>query len=156
MKSLISIIFLLFLANPALFSQGANASTLKHFNHSKNLALEGYDAVSYFNGNKPTKGKSTIKTTSDGLTYYFSSEKNKAEFNQNPSKYKPQYGGWCAYAMGEKGEKVEINPETFKIIDGKLYLFYNAFFNNTLTEWNKNEATLKTKADKNWKSFLKS
>ncbi len=154
MKSLISIIFLLFLTNTAIVSQNTNASTLKHFNHSKNLALEGYDAVSYFNGSKPTKGKSTIKTTSDGLTYYFSSEKNKAEFTQNTSKYKPQYGGWCAYAMGEKGEKVEVNPETFKIVDGKLYLFYNAFFNNTLTDWNKNEAALKTKADKNWKSFL--
>jgi YHS domain-containing protein len=155
MKSLISIIFLLFLANTAIVSQNTNASTLKHFNHSKNLALEGYDAVSYFNSSKPSKGKSTIKTTSDGLTYYFSTEKNKAEFTQNPSKYKPQYGGWCAYAMGEKGEKVEVNPETFKIVEGKLYLFYNAFFNNTQIDWNKTENALKTKADKNWKSIFK-
>ena len=59
--------------------------------------------------------------------YYFSSEKNKAEFSQNPSKYKPQYGGWCAYAMGSNGEKVEVNPETFKLIDGKLYLFTMLF-----------------------------
>ena len=57
--------------------------------------------------------------------------------------------------MGANGEKVEVNPETFKIINGKLYLFYNAFFNNTLTDWNKNEAALKAKADKNWKSIFK-
>jgi hypothetical protein len=44
------------------------------------------------------------------------------------SSYAPQYGGWCAFAMGNSGEKVTVNPETFKIIDSKLYLFYNAFF----------------------------
>jgi hypothetical protein len=57
--------------------------------------------------------------------------------------------------MGAKGEKVEIDPETFKIIDGKLYLFYNAYFNNTLTSWNKDEKNLKAKADKNWLSIYK-
>jgi hypothetical protein len=57
--------------------------------------------------------------------------------------------------MGSAGEKVEINPETFKIIDGKLYLFYNAYFNNTLKSWNKAEASLKAKADANWKKFIK-
>ena len=73
-------------------------------------------------------------------------------FLKNPSKYEPQYGGWCAYAMGSAGEKVEINPETFKIIDGKLYLFYNAYFNNTLKSWNKEETKLKSQADTNWKN----
>ena len=51
--------------------------------------------------------------------------------------------------------KVEINPETFKIIDGKLYLFYNAYFNNTLKIWNKEEMSLKVKADNNWKKIYK-
>jgi hypothetical protein len=55
--------------------------------------------------------------------------------------------------MGATGETVEVDPETFKIIDGKLYLFYNKFFNNTLETWNKNEAALKIKADSNWKSL---
>lgn len=51
-------------------------------------------------------------------------------------------------------EKVEIDPETFKLIDGKLYLFYNAYFNNTLKSWNKDEVNLKKKADANWKKFI--
>ena len=46
-----------------------------------------------------------------------------------------------------------INPETFKILDGKLYLFYNAYFNNTLKSWNKNETNLKKKADAYWKKI---
>jgi len=55
--------------------------------------------------------------------------------------------------MGSSGDKVEINPETFKILDGKLYLFYNAYFNNTLKSWNKDEVNLKKKAESNWKKF---
>lgn len=53
------------------------------------------------------------------MIYKFSSNENKDTFVKNPSKYEPQYGGWCAYAMGSAGEKVEINPETFKIIDAE-------------------------------------
>jgi len=45
---------------------------------------------------------------------------------------------------------VDVDPKTFKILDGKLYLFYNRFFNNTLPEWNKNEVNLKSQADNNW------
>lgn len=74
--------------------------------------------------------------------YYFISKANKDEFLKNAAKYEPQYGGWCAYAMGANGEKVEIDPETFKIVDGKLYLFYHSFTNNTLNTWNKDEAGL--------------
>ena len=86
--------------------------------------------------------------------YYFSSEVNKNTFLQNPIKYEPQYGGWCAFAMGDYGKKVEINPETYKIVNGKLYLFYNSYLNNTLKSWNKDEINLKKKADNNWSKIL--
>jgi hypothetical protein len=79
---------------------------------------------------------------------------NRDAFIKNPAAYEPQYGGWCAYAMGASGEKVEIDPETFKVADNKLYLFYNAYFNNTLPKWNKDEKNLKSKADQNWKAIL--
>jgi hypothetical protein len=54
-----------------------------------------------------------------------------------------------------RGEKVSVDPKTFKIIDGKLYLFYNKFFNNTLIDWNKDEMKLKKKADGNWGRMFK-
>jgi len=57
--------------------------------------------------------------------------------------------------MGESGEKVEVDPETHKIAEGKLYLFYNSFFNNTLPKWNKDEKNLKAKAERNWSKFYK-
>jgi hypothetical protein len=55
--------------------------------------------------------------------------------------------------MGYSGEKVEIDPGTFKILNGKLYLFYHSWTNNTLNKWNKDEVNFKSKADKNWSSI---
>jgi len=117
------------------------------------VAIDGYDPVAYFQQAKAVEGKKEYAAIVDGATYLFSSAQNAATFKADPAKYQPRYGGWCAYAMGASGEKVEIDPETFKIVDGKLYLFYNRFFNNTLKSWNKDEANLKQKADANWKKF---
>ena len=66
----------------------------------------------------------------------------------------PKYGGYCAYAIGVKGIKVDIDPKTFEIIDGELYLFYNSWGNNTLETWlNGPTEDLKAKADKNWEKL---
>ena len=135
---------------PILAQSGTE--TTGEYNLEKGLAIQGYDPVAYF-GNKALKGDKKFSATHQGATYSFSSEQNRKAFLQNPSKYEPQYGGWCAYAMGATGEKVEIDPKTFKIVDGKLYLFYNAYFNNTLVLWNKDEANLKKKADAQWKKI---
>jgi YHS domain-containing protein len=131
-------------------AQDANTRK-KEFNLDHDVAISGYDPVAYFTENKAVKGKAELAVYHQGVLYYFSSPGHKEEFRKNPSRYEPQYGGWCAYAMGAKNEKVSINPQTFKIIDGKLYLFYNKNSNNTLTTWNKNEVSLKSKADANWK-----
>jgi YHS domain-containing protein len=129
---------------------------IKQFNLGGNhLAINGYDPVAYFIEGKAKEGDKSVKADYKGVTYYFASDKNKNLFTANPAKYEPEYGGWCAYAMGAKGEKVEVDPETFKIVDGKLYLFYNRFLNNTLKSWNKDEASLKKKADNNWSSIYK-
>src|SRR5258708_6738425 len=125
----------------------------KNFNIKKNVAIEGYDPVGYFDSG-PLEGDSKWKFSYKGVTYQFSSAVNLARFKADPERYEPSFGGWCAYAMGETGEKVKIDPETYKIIDGKLFLFYNFWTNNTLKDWNKNEKGLKTKADLNWKKFL--
>lgn len=127
----------------------------KQFNLEDGLAIQGYDPVAYFVQHKAVKGKKEFLRKQDGVTYYFSSASNMELFAKNYAKYEPQYGGWCAYAMGETGEKVEVDPETFKIVDGKLYLFYNSLFNNTLPKWNKAEANLKMNADKHWNALYK-
>ena len=129
--------------------QAQDQKRAQAFNLEKGLAVQGYDVVAYFSG-KAMKGSASNAVFYQGVKYYFSTTANKEEFKKNPARYEPQYGGWCAYAMGASGEKVEIDPETFKIINGKLYLFYNKLFNNTLKTWNKDEQQLKTKADANW------
>jgi len=144
----------LLLFTVSAFSQN-ESKRIVHFNLEGKVGIQGYDPVAYFKQGKAIKGKKEIAVTYEGVTYNFSSAVTKGLFLKNPSGYEPQFGGWCAYAMGDSGEKVEINPETFKIIDGKLYLFYNAFFNNTLKSWNKNEVNLKNKAETNWKKILK-
>jgi YHS domain-containing protein len=125
----------------------------KNFNVKKNIALEGYDPVSFFS-NKPEEGDEDITYTHKGITYYFANTANLARFKSSPDKYEPAYGGWCAFAMGDTGEKVKVDPETFKIIDGKLYLFYNSWGNNTLKDWNANEKQLKAKANQNWRKII--
>jgi YHS domain-containing protein len=124
-----------------------------HYNLKKGIALQGYDPVSYFDG-KPVEGSDKIKVEYKSVTYLFATAGNATRFKQTPDKFEPAYGGWCAYAMGESGEKVKVDPETFKILNGKLYLFYNFWGNNTLTDWNKNETPLKSKGDQNWKKIV--
>jgi YHS domain-containing protein len=152
MKSLLNFTFLILLTFQG-FSQDASIRK-KEFLLDKGTAISGYDPTAYFSG-KTQKGKKEFSYTQEGVNYLFANANNLETFKKNPAKYEPQYGGWCAFAMGSKGEKVEVDPETFKIVNGKLYLFYHTFFSNTLTDWNKDENALKTKADVNWSKHIK-
>ncbi len=129
-------------------------SNAQGFNTEKGVLIEGYDVVSYFS-QSPKKGKTKISSEYKGAKLLFSSLKNKTLFDESPERYFPQYGGWCAYAMGEKGEKVEIDTETYEIKDDKLYLFYHTVFTNTLDKWKENRTVLRNQADKNWKKINK-
>lgn len=119
----------------------------------KGLALDGYDPVSYFDGT-PLPGSPTYEFEYGGGIYWFRSLANQRKFESNPENYLPQYGGWCAYALGLGPDKVKIDPETYKIVEGKLYLFYNFKGVNTLTLWNKEESLLLPQADKNWSQIV--
>ena len=146
MKQLITILFIGITS--AFFAQ-------QDYNTKKGLVANGYDVVAYFN-NTAEKGKKKFTTNHDGVKFQFSSKENLEKFNKEPLKYVPQYGGYCAYAIGKSGEKVAINPKTFEIREGKLYLFYNAWGTNTLKLWTEEGADdLKEKADKNWKKLKK-
>ncbi len=86
------------------------------------LMLKGHDPVAYFTVGIHTLGKPEIKATHEGATYRFASEENKAMFTKEPAKYVPQYGGFCSngivYGIPWGGD-----PDTWKLIDGKLYIF---------------------------------
>ena len=154
MKHLLLIFAFIFLSIIGTQAQTDSNIRKEHFNLEKNLAIDGYDPVAYHTVKKAVEGKKAFQHTYNAVTYRFSSQKNLDLFKANPSKYEPAYGGWCAYAMGENNEKVNIDPETFKVTDGVLYLFYNRFFTNTLPSWNEEPVKLKKEADKNWKKFI--
>src|SRR5689334_17557218 len=82
----------------------SNELRKKNFNIKDDIILGGYDAVSYFDG-KPLEGKPQFKFIYGGIVYQFSSQNNLNKCKANPAKYEPAYGGWCAFAMGESGEK---------------------------------------------------
>jgi YHS domain-containing protein len=154
LKMKILLTFLFLYSASAAFSQ-TDIFRMKQFNLDDGVAIKGYDPVAYFTSGKAEKGKSSFATLYKGVSYHFATAADLNSFQANPEKYEPQYGGWCAYAMGHDGSKVEVDPETFKIINGKLFLFYNRFFNNTLKAWNQDESKLHTRADANWQKLLK-
>ena len=113
------------------------------------VILSGYDAVSYFTGNKATKGYAGISTVHGGAIYHFSSEANRDLFNANPSKYAPQYGGFCAYGAAI-GAKFPIDPTVFAIVDDKLYVNNSA---NVSKIWTAKQSKAIALADKKWSNI---
>ena len=143
-----TIAYLLFLT---ITVSGVAQST--DYNTKNGFAAQGYDVVSYFN-EMPLEGKKEFSTTFDGTHFKFHSSENLERFRMDPTAYLPEYGGYCAYAVAVNGKKVTVDPETYEIREGKLYLFYNKGKNNTLQFWlNGSPEDLKTMADKNWEKI---
>lgn len=116
------------------------------------LAIDGYDPVSYFpeGGGKPAKGDAKFSTEYRGATYRFTSEAHRQAFLADPSKFEPAHGGWCSWAMRE-GDQVEVDPESFIVKDGRLFLFYNGWLGDTRAKWSKGDhAAFAKEADAQW------
>ncbi len=117
-----------------------------------NLAVEGYDTVAYFTEGKAVEGDRKYQTEWMGANWRFASEKHLALFLENPEKYAPQYGGYCAYAVSND-DLAGIDPEQFHIHEGKLYLNYNARIQQ---EWLPNKIERIEAADKNFPELVDS
>jgi YHS domain-containing protein len=122
------------------------------------LGAQGYDPVAYFPEGDPkgkgkaTKGSKKTTHTHRGVTYRFSSTKNRELFKKDPGKYEPAYGGWCAYAAAHESY-TEPNPKNFRIQNGRLMLFYKDLFSDTNKLWTKEgPAELEPLADRFWKA----
>jgi len=137
---------------------GINGINAQSVNADKNkLANSGYDVVNYFTTNTAQRGSADFSTVNKGATYYFVNAENLKSFKANPIKFLPQYDGYCAFAVAKMNKKVPVNPQTFRIDNGKLYLFYNDFWEgkpfNTIIPWLNNEAEMHKMAEKNWKTL---
>ena len=137
---------------------GANSVNAQSVNTDENkLANKGYDIVNYFTTNTAERGSVEFSASHKGATYYFVNAENLTAFKDSPGKYLPQYDGYCAFAVAKMNKKVLADPETFRIDNGKLYLFYNDFWDgkpfNTIVPWINNESDMEKMAETNWKTL---
>ena len=111
------------------------------------VAIMGYDPVAYFTDGKAVKGSEEFSYDWLGTPWHFASKKHQEMFMSEPVKYAPQYGGYCAGEVVFGSVTINIDPEAFKIIDGKLYLIYDK---NAATWFAENASVVAPKADANW------
>jgi YHS domain-containing protein len=116
-----------------------------------NKAIHGYDPVAYFADGKPVAGREDLEFEWMGAKWRFATAEHREAFKKTPEKYAPQYGGYCAYAVSQ-GRLVDIDPNAWSIVDGKLYLNYDL---NIQKKWQLDVRGYVMKADKNWPGVLK-
>lgn len=152
-KILLTTFALLTMSHSALAASEIN--TLEReglFGYEPNgIAIRGYDTVAYFTQSKPVEGRDEFSTQWSDATWKFSSQEHLDLFVENPEKYAPQYGGYCAYGVAQMS-LVKIEPDQWTIIDGKLYLNFNAKLNN---KWKKDTAGYIKTADALFQKLLK-
>ncbi len=132
-----------FIANPALAAEPP-------VYNSGGIAINGYDPVAYFTDGKPVEGVAEFTSLWDGATVQFASAENKAMFDAEPSKYAPQYGGYCAYAVS-KGYTASTDPAAWSIYQDKLYLNYSK---SVRALWSVNKSRHVNSANANWPGVL--
>jgi len=133
-----------------LFTSIAQAAKPIYSGGRERAAIRGYDPVAYFTDNEPIKGSKEFTVENEGATWMFSSAKNRDLFKANPDKYKPQFGGYCAYAVS-RNTTASIKPEYFTIHDDKLYLNYSK---PVYKRWMKDKEGFIKKAEANWPNLL--
>ena len=107
--------------------------------------------MAFLKDNKPVRGKEDLRFAYKGSTFVSASAANRAAFVANPDKYAPQYGGYCAFGTA-RGYKADIDPSTFTVIDGRLYLNYNA---QVQREWAADTVRFIRQADERWPTVSK-
>ena len=149
MKNSIKILAVLFvlLGSTSLYAQDKKANNIDN----SNIALQGYSPVSYLDLGLAQRGNKAYKSTHEKIDYYFTSAEQKAKFDRNPSKYLPQYGGYCAFGT-YAGAKFRVDPNKFIVKDGKYFLFLNNVELDAKGLWlnEKNHKKLVAKANQNW------
>jgi YHS domain-containing protein len=117
---------------------------------SKGVAIQGYDPVAFFTQQKPVKGNEQFSSQYNGAKYWFASGEDKALFDKEPSRYEPQFGGYCAYGVSH-GARAPIKIEAWQIVNGRLLMQYDL---DVKGEFNKDQQGTLKKADQNWPGLL--
>ncbi len=121
-----------------------------HVGMFSNIAVGGYDPVAYFVSGRPIRGEAQFQETYRGVQYRFANAQNLARFRTSTEAYLPQYGGYCAWAVSQ-GATAPGNPQNWRLVDGKLYLFSSAELQR---RWAADVPNLVRRGDANWPSVL--
>ena len=113
------------------------------------VAIEGYDPTAYFTENRPVKGSAEFSFKWAGATWYFANEQGRQLFAKNPEKYAPQFGGYCSNGLSDD-HKIGADPRNWRIIDGKLYLYFSDYGRE---QWSGNVKSLIEAADDTWQEL---
>lgn len=116
------------------------------------VAVKGYDVVEYFRSGKAVKGRKDLAIKHRGIVYRFSNEDNLKNFEMDPDAYLPAHGGWCSSAMAF-GRKVDINPDSFIVENGRLFLFYKGIRGDGKKDWLANQPQWLYDADAQWEKI---
>ena len=135
----------------ALLASSAFAGELVNISGASKIAVSGYDPVAFFTEAKPVNGSPFITAEYQDATYFFASEEHKKLFAENPTKYAPQFGGYCAYGVS-LGKLFPVDINTWQVRDGKLYLNLNA---DVLKKFNADLSGNVAKAQKHWPELVK-
>ena len=138
------------LAGFSLMAAAAVAAAPINTGWFSDLTLKGYDPVAYFTDSKPVEGSADFTYKWNGATWHFASAAHRDLFAKEPAKYAPQYGGYCAWAM-TRGDKADIDPTCWKIVNGKLYLNYSK---DIQTQWSATIPDNISKANTEWQQLL--
>jgi len=143
--------FLMFVTIALLYTTSALASESPVYTGLlSNTGAGGYDTVSYFESGQPTKGSSEYTTQYQGATWRFANAENLARFKENPERFAPVYGGYCAWAVSQ-GDLAKGDPKHWSIRDGRLYLNYNQ---SVQDQWLEDPDGFIRQADANWPTVL--
>ncbi|MDR3470470.1 MAG: YHS domain-containing (seleno)protein [Devosia sp.] len=88
------------------------------------VALDGFDAVSYFTEVEPLAGKPDYEFDWGGVPWYFTNAADRDVFARSPATYAPQFGGHATMALA-RGYLSDGNPQIYVLVAKRLYLFYS-------------------------------
>jgi len=150
MKKIILMLQMIAVMTFSLF-QSANAADAVYTGYFSSKAVSGYDVVSYFTESKQVKGSSKYTFEYQGADWYFSTPEHLALFKSDPTKYAPQYGGYCAWAMASD-QRAPGNAPFWTVYKGKLYLNYDQ---SVMDTWVQDKDAFIQQADLHWSNVEK-